>query len=773
MVNLGVLYAIVAGVGALTIGVIGNRYKTTAHKELIDRKLVVLFRFLFLFCIADMIWGILTSQLLIVNQVLYTISTYSFHLGAAISAFLWAGYVIHYVGIDEKYVKTLNVCRGTVLSVQITVLVSNLWTHSFFSIDENAIYHSYQLRNFMFFMQFAYYIVLIVYGILRIPGLIGSDDKEKLNKHQIAMLYSCVPLAFGFGQMLWPDAPMYSLGFMLTSALIYSINITAEREENMTKIFQMENNRLTNLIAGLSDDFQTVYCVNLETNGYEEFGRNEFYSKNVSEKIIQDKDFFADLSQNIGKIVYHEDRDYVDEMLSKEHIVRETTDKKSYSFSYRLDIEGEIKYYLCKIVKPADEGADSDKRSVIIGVFDNSINVRRENIQRRALEAALEDARNANRAKTAFLFNMSHDIRTPMNAIIGFTSLAKKNIDNKNYLMECLDKVSLSGEHLLALINDVLDMSRIESGKMVIAEKAESIGAKNDQLMSIVSELAANRNVRFEHSEIGIDNEYIKCDALHVNQILLNILSNAIKYTKPGGKVEYTIEKIEPDAPDFTKLKFTVVDNGIGMSKEFLAHIYDEFERENNATMSGVEGTGLGMSIVRNLVSMMNGTIDIESEQGVGTKVVCILQFARSERPGVSEYIEDTDSLSAIAGKRVLLVDDNALNREIACEILEEMGLTVDEASNGKEAVETVKKSEPGYYDIVLMDIQMPIMNGYEATKEIRALDDAAYANIPIVAMTANAFEEDKQNAREAGMNAHLAKPIDVPELARTIRECL
>lgn len=763
MVNIGILYAVTAGVSGVAIAVILNRVLSTEHKELIDKELVNLLAFFCIFCVVDMIWGVLTSREVIINRSIYTVFTYAFHLGAALSAFLWAGYVISYIKVNEKHGVLLDVCRCVVLVIQFMVLVSNIWTNKFFSIDAEANYHSYELRNFMFFIQFLYYVVLIVFSVSKIPGSRKEGDKEITRRYLSALVFSCVPLAFGFGQMLWPDASMYSLGFMLTAVLIYSINVSYERKEFLRMIYQDENNKLQEVLLGLANDYQAIYLVNLDTNDYQEFGVSGDYKDEISTQFVRTNDFFDDLEVNLTKVVAEQDRSEVARMLSKENIKRKLSTKTAFSFNYRLVVDGMERYYLCKIIRLTQKLETGNK--VIIGIFDDDGRIRKEDERRRALEDAVTVAKNANRAKTEFLFNMSHDIRTPMNAIIGFTNLALSHADDKKYLTECLNKVSLSSEHLLSLINDVLDMSRIESGKMQIENKPASVSKGNDQIVSIVQELALAKNINFTSEIKNVDQEWIFCDQLHLNQIVLNILSNAVNYTNPGGEVEYIVEQV-PFDDDRVTLVFTVRDTGIGMSEEFLSRIFDEFERENNTTMSTIQGTGLGMSIVKRLVDMMGGTIEIESAQGLGTTVVVAITFNIAQP--CEEDEDDSDSICKLPeGCRVLLVDDNELNREIAVDMLKDLGVAYEEARDGIEAVETVQKYEPGYFDLILMDVQMPKMNGYEATKAIRNLNNPDIANIPIIAITANVFDEDKRDALDAGMNAHLSKPINISDLSK------
>ena len=527
--------------------------------------------------------------------------------------------------------------------------------------------------------------------------------------------------------------------------------------------------------------------------------------------------------------------------------------------------------------------------------------------QNRKLEIALQHEGAANRAKREFLFNMSHDIRTPMNAIIGFTSLAATHIDNREQVLDYLKKISTSSQHLLSLINDVLDMSRIESGKVKIEEKAVHLPDLVHDVRSIIQPNVAAKRLSLFIDTMDIEDEDIITDPLRLNQILLNILSNAIKFTPTGGMISIRIAQKNGAPKGCVCYEFRIKDNGIGMSEEFQKHIFEEFSREESSTVSGIQGTGLGMSITKNIVDLMGGTIALTSEPGKGSEFIVTLCFTRSgqkaepkqlpQLEGLRALVADDDTntclnvstmLSKIGmrpewtisgkeavirtkyaveqgdefsvyiidwlipdmngieivrqirkvignrcpiiiltaydwadiedearaagvtafcekplflselrrvlaepfraepaskpaqptaadlkGKKLLLVEDNELNREIALEILKEAGFVVDTAEDGAVAVQKIKQAAPGQYDLILMDIQMPNLDGYEATRQIRALPDAEKASIPIFAMTANAFEEDRQNALAAGMNGHIAKPLDVPHLLCVLADAL
>ena len=417
----------------------------------------------------------------------------------------------------------------------------------------------------------------------------------------------------------------------------------------------------------------------------------------------------------------------------------------------------------------------------------------------------------ANQAKTAFLNNMSHDIRTPMNAIVGFTALAESHIDNKEQVQDYLGKISVSSQHLLSLLNDVLDMSRIESGKITIEETEVHLPDVIRELGTITQSGMAEKKIAYSVDTEGVIHEDIVTDKLRLDQVLLNILSNAIKFTPEGGDISFLVTE-KPSTSEGTALyEFRVRDNGIGMSEEFRKTIFDAFTRERTSTVSGIQGTGLGMAISKNLIERMGGTITVTSTVGQGSEFVvklpcklCSTPLRSKARPEQEEpaapaaYIREEAEKDAkkeaeegtkeetgeshgtgsgrtpdFAGKRVLLAEDNEMNQMIAEEILTSTGLAVEIAENGVEALDKLQQSSAGYYDIILMDIQMPSMDGYETAKRIRALEDKAKASIPIVAVTANAFEEDKAIAMEAGMNGHLAKPYDIPAIMEMLKKLL
>lgn len=389
------------------------------------------------------------------------------------------------------------------------------------------------------------------------------------------------------------------------------------------------------------------------------------------------------------------------------------------------------------------------------------------------LQKAVDDARAANEAKTRFLFNMSHDIRTPMNAIMGFSELLKTHIDEKERALDYIEKIHTSSTFLLSIINYVLEMARIESGEAALKTEEGNFEELVHSLQAVFEPTVNEKHLEYTCT-LDVQHKYVICDKTKVREIILNIVSNSLKYTPEGGKVAFNITEEPSEHTDESIYKIVVEDTGIGMSKEYLPHIYEEFTREHSTTESKVIGTGLGLPIVKSLVDLMNGTIDVESELGKGTRfeVRLPLKTGREDNAFKQEERDIEGNIEQVKGMRILLAEDNDLNAEIACTILTESGMEVERAEDGRVCLQMLKERPKRYYDAVLMDIQMPNMDGYETAKAIRSLDDSR-ARIPVIAMTANAFDEDRMKAFEAGMDAHVAKPIDINILMHTLKGVL
>ena len=529
--------------------------------------------------------------------------------------------------------------------------------------------------------------------------------------------------------------------------------------------------RERNVIEALDEDFTFISYINPKTME-EIIYRSDVANATLAPGWEDEMKYEERIKIVADSFVHPEDREYFIKETKLEKLAKDLLKNPTKIINFRIYHNGNTIYYQSKYVLVDIDGV----KNVVMGYR----NIDRETCEKLAyqeeLNAAREKAEAANMAKSNFLFNMSHDIRTPMNAVIGFAGMALSHIDDKEKAVDCLNKVRSSSKHLLDLINDILDMARIESGKVQSELTPACITKEAEELMEMVRE-TTNKNISVESDFSEIKHNYVLADKLHVNRIIMNIISNSVKYTPEGGYVKYIIREQPSCCDNHYSYDFIVEDNGIGMSEEFLLNIFAAFERENTTTMSGVQGTGLGMAITKNLVDILGGTINIESKQGEGTRTIIHLDMEAVDEKEVvtvrqEEVVVDT---SCFEGKRVLLVEDNELNREIATEILGDMNMIVETAENGQQAVEkckeSIEKQKSKAYDIILMDVQMPVMDGYEATRVIRSLTRDSYYRIPIVAMTANAFEEDKRASIEAGMDAHLTKPIEIKDLVNVMKE--
>ncbi len=479
------------------------------------------------------------------------------------------------------------------------------------------------------------------------------------------------------------------------------------------------------------------------------------------------------LKEYVSKHVVEEDRDRVYRGSRVFHIVIELKKNDVYRIRYKFKKENGAVQYVQGTYLWLNK--DGEKRKVICGFRDVTDLIRQEQEKQEVLRKAQEEAElaryeaeAANQAKTSFLFNMSHDIRTPMNAITGFRELLEREQEDPDKRQYYLDKMNDACKVLISIINNVLEMARIEKGVLKLDEILWNTDQFNDGLYSIIKPMMDKKNIKFTQ-EIVVYHQYFFGDGDKLRDIFLNILSNSCKYTKPGGSVHMKLEELPHEKLGWAWYRTTISDTGIGMSEEFLPHIFDSFTRENNTTSNKIEGTGLGMSIVKRLTDFLGGKIEIKSKKGEGTTFIIDMPHRLGQKPdegySVSEHMEVDPGV--FVGKRVLLAEDNEINAEIALEILSSAGMVVEHAKDGQECVAMLENKDGSYYDLILMDVQMPKMNGYEATRAIRVLADEKKAHIPIVAMTANAFEEDRKEAFKAGMDGHLSKPIDIRELMR------
>ena len=531
------------------------------------------------------------------------------------------------------------------------------------------------------------------------------------------------------------------------------------------KRIAQENRIATYVTSAARDIFKTMFFVDLEQDRCEDLSINKHTRQKIG-TLNELKEYV------ISEVINEKQISDVMQFFHPSNLKNYDPSKLTNMVIEVINRTSKEENYLSMTFVPTEVEGSIVKCGLL--VFNDVTDQKKKELQANIeLEDAYNKSQSASKAKTSFLFNMSHDIRTPMNAILGFADLIEKHLDDKDKCKMYLQKLKSSSSFLLSLINNILDMARIESGQTEIVESVWNVNNFVSDLVSVFESAIKEKNLKFIKF-MDIKHENVYCDATRLRQIYLNIISNAVKYTPNGGEIKLIIKEIECDKEGYARFQTVVSDTGIGMSKEFLPHIFEEFSREKTTTESRVVGTGLGMPIVKTLVTLMHGTIEVESEQGVGTKFTVTLdhRIARKEEIKVEEEeIKDKDIVS-YKGKRILLAEDNELNTEIAVTILEEAGFIVEHAENGQVCVDMIKNAKIGYYDLVLMDIQMPVMDGYKATETIRAINNPR-CDIPIIAMTANAFDEDKRKAYVIGMDGHIAKPINIHQLLETISKVL
>lgn len=580
------------------------------------------------------------------------------------------------------------------------------------------------------------------------------------------------------GWAVWPDMMMpiaISLIIVVAIVILFWLYLVAQERNSQLKQLRLREKQrqrdltmltdLNMMMAAVDTVYPQVSQVNLTRNTHKVMSMDFFLRRQFQEL----ENFDEVIQQAAGLVPEGSQRDGYLEHFDREHQLEAYYQGKQDIKYVHQQLGEDGKYHWMHTQTIFVNGTSKDVMQVS---FSRCID---DEIERQEkLNQAKKEAERASKAKTAFLFNMSHDIRTPMNAIIGYTNLLEKNLAHTDagVCMDYLDKIKYSSEFLLSLINNVLEMSRIESGKVTLDLAPCSTSSVSYEIEHIYAELMQKKQIKFS-IETDIKTPYVYGDKLKLNEIFLNLISNAYKYTPAGGSVHASMQELPCDRPGWIFLQTKISDTGIGISADYLPKIFEEFTRERNSTDAKIQGTGLGMPIVKRLVKLMDGTITVESEQGKGTTFVVTLPHKIAAPPQEYAVPKVEVQLEKLAGKRILLAEDNEINAEIATMILSDVGIKVDAASDGVECLDMLQRAESGYYDLILMDIQMPNMDGYQAARSIRNLTDSAKRSIPIIAMTANAFEEDRKNAMAVGMNEHLPKPIDVNKLLELLTQYL
>ena len=534
-------------------------------------------------------------------------------------------------------------------------------------------------------------------------------------------------------------------------------------------LVRREQLRRLEVIEGLSVNYESILYADLETDEATPY-RLSTRMKPLFGEMFQVQSFIKYVTEYVNTWVYPEDREMVGRMTEPGFIRKHITENKTYYVNYRVIEDGKIEYLQLRVVDVSKAG----KVQIVIGYRKVDEEQREEQEHKKMLADALNNANLAIDAKNSFLSNISHDMRTPLNAIFGFVALAKRDRHDMDAVQGYLDRIDASSRQLLDLIDKVLEISWTESSGVYAEEMECDLQEILEEIYEFLHLQALEKDIEFKLDFSGVKHKQIYSDHQKLKQMLLYLANNAITYTKPGGMVSIAVTEQIEMLNHYATYQIVIKDTGIGISEEFLERIFEPFVREKNTTLSGIHGVGLGLSIAKNIVDMLGGTIKAQSVVGEGSTFTVTLRL-RMCADAAQTAAEAPGPVSAVklSGQRILLVEDNELNLEIETAILQEQGFFIESAENGSIAVEKVKHSRPGDFDLVLMDIQMPVMNGWQAAKAIRELDDPALANIPIIAFSANVFERDIRMSMESGMNAHLTKPIDIPLLLKTFTEIL
>lgn len=718
-------------------------FKSINNERKVPYLLAALFGFLSFFFSLIMI--VLKITNMPHNGVFYFLDTLSVMCNVFM-AYFWFVYI--------DYLQGKNVIKKIVIKVLYTIplILIEAFTLTVYLVTINT--------DFISSIYYEYYNLLQIFLIFFYVGIASLrlfiitfrlNDFRGRHEHLTISLFGLYPLLFGIVQIMLGKYDLISTGIVLAmlQAYLYVNSLEKQRDSFYERLLSF------------SKLFLVTYFVDLVNSKTEILSENTYYSYQKFSELGYEKrikDYTDSANDYVANYVHPDDKAMMYKVTSKKYIIETLSEGNQYfSCVYRQIFNGVTKWYRMYVVLQSFEG---DNRNVVVAIMNVDDDINKDIKQRKLIEDALEEAQRANSAKSHFLSNVSHDIRTPMNAILGYTEIANMYIDNKEKVKDCLNKISSSGNHLLELINNVLDMNKIESGKISLELKECSLNDITQSVLKIIQNQVTNKNLEFKF-EINVNNDEVIADKLKITQILINLLSNSIKYSLKDGIVVFTINEITSNEEE-SNYEFIVADNGIGIDEVFLDKLFKPFEREKSTTESGIEGTGLGLSIVKSLVDLMGGSIDVKSVSGKGTKFTLNLSFKHASKEESSNATLDEYSLN---NKRILVVDDNDLNYEIVYELLSALGAVVERSINGLDAYKKVEISSIGYYDLILMDVQMPIMNGYDSAKKIRMIDNKALANIPIIAMTANAFDEDINEALASGMNGHVSKPIEFEKL--------
>lgn len=711
------------------------------------------------FCLCEMVWGLCASGLIPSGLVFIRVLNSLKLLLASFVGYSWFMSVETY--INNRLIETLwfrLLCMLPVMVV-VSMIVINIPS----STDNPDQYG-------LFFFRYAWIpsvitVCVIMYYLASSTHLfvlmVGSNDDKLITNYLYLILFSVIPTVGASLYNLYPTDPYLPMGLLIAVVIQYIYHVSVENENRIVNVHSAKLQVQSHIYETLYNDYLYIGLANIET------GENTVYKVDDSLKNLVTNTSTTEglkaIVDNLSKFM-PDDRDRFIRAMNVEKL-RKTLEKNDVFFiNYKLMTLKGMKYFQTKVIK---DNSDPSGNTVIVSVQSVDESTREEMKHKEILEKARQKAESASMAKTNFLSRMSHDIRTPINGIVGMTEIAKRQISDKKKVNDCLDRIAESSEHLKALVNDVLDMSCIESNTVKIASEPFELSDLLQKCENIVLGHTGDRSLTFVNDFDKIDHDHLIGDELHLRQILINIIGNAVKFTPDGGTITVRTRETR-HTKKRAYIKFEIEDTGRGMSEEFLSKIWEPFAQENNdKSRTEYKGTGLGMPITKNFVEMMGGKIDVKSVLGKGTTFTVSLWI------DINEEVKTKSAMSSeqfnIKGKRILVVEDNEINREIIVSLLEDEGAEIFCAGDGNVAVDIFVSNKENFFDAILMDVMMPVMDGLEATKCIRSLSRNDSKTVPIIAMTAMAFQEDKEKAYDAGMNGYIAKPINIAEVINVI----
>ena len=773
--NVHPLYSVMAFISVAIVLILLLNYLIN-HSRKKKKYILFFFGFIIYYCAQDGVWGLLASGIINSDAGLMFASAV-FHFSSALAPLIWTVFFWRSLRGVIRYPKLWILISLMLSSLQTSMIIINFSNHFMFYVDEMGNYQTTDERAVLFYLQFFVYLMVAAVSIF---GILSTKSKTRRKSFRSFLWISLTPVFFGVFQLMYPDAPANSVGLCIASVLVQTFitqTIEAqirdlEAEAELQRAYRKEI-LSAGVISTLSLEYGPLYLANLDSDSLQVFRSSDMErALPVQQLAYEVNEYIPFIREYAQRYVIEEDREAFLAWTDVKNLKSVINTDNISEFNYQRNMNGTLNYYQFCCARINNDYAEN---LMIFGFRNVDTMVRKDLETKKALEKALEDANVANKSKTKFLFNMSHDIRTPMNAILGYTDMAAKHIDNPDRVSESLLKIQVAGRHLLNLINDILEMSRIESDTLELVESSQDMRKLIKGASQMSETLAVAKSIDFITECGEISNPYVFADELHWNEVMINLLSNSIKYTPAGGKIRFIARQASEVKDGKVAFHYEIEDNGIGMSEEFQQHLFEPFSREKTSTVSKQEGAGLGLSIVKRIIDMAGGTISVKSRVGKGT-VFTVDIFLRVMNAGeIKTYLDENKPLDVsdidycFKNKRVLLAEDNEMNREIATEILTDVGIIVDTAEDGEFAVKAIAEKGSSYYDFVLMDVQMPIMDGYAATQEIRKLPGGD--KLVIIALSANAFSDDIQKSLASGMNAHVAKPFDVKELLETMQQ--